>query len=230
MRFNYLIGSLQEISKAVPRTLFTALVIMVLAIALGALLAVFRVKKIKVLNFLSKVLVTYVRGTPPVVQLLIVYYSLPSIIVYVAKLVFGKSMTTYDVPGMVSLIVAFVICMAGYQCEVIRGALNSVDYGHMEAGQAVGMTEKQAMWRIILPQVLNVAIPGFFTYYMSTVKVMSLGFMLQIVDIMAAAKLYSAVIVRFTESYVAAAIVYWFIGVALTFAFNKWEKRNKAAS
>ena len=65
MRFNYLIGSLQEISKAVPRTLFTALVIMVLAIALGALLAVFRVKKIKVLNFLSKVLVTYVRGTPP---------------------------------------------------------------------------------------------------------------------------------------------------------------------
>lgn len=167
MRFNYLIGSLQEISKAVPRTLFTALVIMVLAIALGALLAVFRVKKIKVLNFLSKVLVTYVRGTPPVVQLLIVYYSLPSIIVYVAKLVFGKSMTTYDVPGMVSLIVAFVICMAGYQCEVIRGALNSVDYGQMEAGQAVGMTEKQAMWRIILPQVLNVAIPGFHILYVN---------------------------------------------------------------
>lgn len=229
MRLDYLTGSLKQILEAVPRTLLIALLIMVLAIALGAALAVIRVKRIRVLNAFARILVAYVRGTPPVVQLLIVYYSLPSAIVFVYENIFGKCMNTYDVPGIISLVVAFVICLSGYQCEVIRSALNSVDYGQMEAGQSVGMTESQTMRRIILPQVLSVAMPGFFTHYMSTIKMMSLGFMLQIVDIMAAAKLYSAVIERYTESYVAAAITYWIIGVTLTFAFNRWERRRKKA-
>ena len=226
MKMSYLIGAIKQIVQVVPQTLLTALLIMVMAIAFGAILAILRVKKVRILDTIIKLFVAYVRGTPPVVQLLIVYYALPGILVYIFKQFSGQEINTYDIPGSISLVVAFVICLSGYQCEVIRSALSSIDYGQMEAGNAIGMTEFQTMRRIIIPQVLSIAMPGFFTHYMSTIKMLSLGFMLQFVDIMAAAKLYSALIERYTESYIAAAVTYWFLGAIFTFLYNLWEKRR----
>ena len=89
------------------------------------------------------------------------------------------------------------------------------------------MTGGQAMMRIIFPQALAIAIPSFFTHYMSTVKLMSLAFTLQVIDIMAAARLYTSLTERYTESYIAAAVIYWLIGLGLTFVFGKWESVSK---
>lgn len=227
MKLDLLRGAFLTILEAVPRTLFMALIIMVAAIILGTVLAFVRMKKVKILSPFVSLLVGYTRGTPMIVQLFIVYYSLPYGIAYIANQFFHADIRYFDVPSLVTIYFTYIICQAGYQCEVIRSALASVDHGQMEACFSIGMSKQQAMMRVIFPQALAVAIPSFFTHYMSTVKLMSLAFTLQVIDIMAAARLYTSLTERYTESYIAAAIIYWLIGIGLTFIFNRWESASK---
>ena len=229
MKTDILMGAFAAIAKVVPYTLFTALVIMLAAICLGAVFALVRIKKIKIVSTVLGWLIGYVRGTPMIVQMFITYYSLPYAIAYVANTFFGMDLKYFDIPGIVTIYFSFILCQAGYQCEVIRGALSSIERGQMEAGYAVGMSERQTLMRIVFPQALSVALPSFFTHYMSTVKLLSLGFTLQVVDIMAAAKLYTAMTERYTESYLAAAVIYWVIGLCLTAIFHRWEMYSKRA-
>ena len=227
MRADLLYGAFFTILKAVPRTLFIALIVMASAIVLGVFLAFLRMKRVKIISPLIGLLVGYTRGTPMIVQLFIVYYSLPYGIAYMANRFFAADIKAFDVPGLVTIYVTYIICQAGYQCEVIRSALASVEHGQMEGCYSVGMTGGQAMMRIIFPQALAIAIPSFFTHYMSTVKLMSRAFTLQVIDIMAAARLYTSLTERYTESYIAAAVIYWLIGLGLTFVFGKWESVSK---
>ncbi len=227
MRFDLLRGAFLTILEAVPRTLLMALIIMAAAIVLGTVLAFLRMKRVKIISPLIGLLVEYTRGTPMIVQLFIVYYSLPYGIAFIANQLFHADIKYFDVPSLVTIYFTYIICQAGYQCEVIRSALASVDHGQMEACYSIGMSRKQAMLRVIFPQALAVAIPSFFTHYMSTVKLMSLAFTLQVIDIMAAARLYTSLTERYTESYIAAAVIYWMIGIGLTFIFSKWEASSK---
>ncbi|MGI6081112.1 MAG: amino acid ABC transporter permease [Candidatus Avilachnospira sp.] len=222
-----LIGAFWAILEAVPTTLLMALIILASGISLGALFAFVKIKKTKVLSQFVSVLVAYVRGTPMIVQLFLVNYSLPNLIAWFSNSFLGTDMKPFDVSSLIVIYFAYILNTSGYQCEVIRGALQSVEHGQMEAGYSIGMTEWQTMMRIIFPQALAVAIPSFLSYYMSLIKLLSLAFTLQVIDIMAASKLYSALTDRYTESYVAAALVYWIIGIGLTFIFNKWEIFSK---
>ena len=216
MRADLLYGAFFTILKAVPRTLFIALIVMASAIVLGVFLAFLRMKRVKIISPLIGLLVGYTRGTPMIVQLFIVYYSLPYGIAYMANRFFAADIKAFDVPGLVTIYVTYIICQAGYQCEVIRSALASVEHGQMEGCYSVGMTGGQAMMRIIFPQALAIAIPS-----------LSLAFTLQVIDIMAAARLYTSLTERYTESYIAAAVIYWLIGLGLTFVFGKWESVSK---
>ena len=218
MRFDLLRGAFLTILEAVPRTLLMALIIMAAAIVLGTVLAFLRMKRVKIISPLIGLLVEYTRGTPMIVQLFIAF---------IANQLFHADIKYFDVPSLVTIYFTYIICQAGYQCEVIRSALASVDHGQMEACYSIGMSRKQAMLRVIFPQALAVAIPSFFTHYMSTVKLMSLAFTLQVIDIMAAARLYTSLTERYTESYIAAAVIYWMIGIGLTFIFSKWEASSK---
>lgn len=227
MKIDILRGALFAILKAVPRTLLLALIVVCVGILLGAVVAVIRMKRVKVLSQILAVLMAYLRGTPLVVQLFIVYYSLPYLLAGAANAMFGLELKAFDISPMVTIYFTYILYSMGYQSENIRGALLSVEYGQTEACLAVGMTEMQAMRRIVFPQALAVAIPNFFSFYIGTVKQTSLAFMFQVVDILAAAKIYSAQVDRYTECYIAAALIYWALGIVLTFLFGKWEQHAK---
>lgn len=226
--FHTIIEAFGFIGKHLPLTLFLPAVTMAIGIVLGSIIAIVRLRSNKLVNAVLAVFVSFVRAVPAIVQVFIMYYSLPYILAPILSTVTGSTVKPFDVSPYWTAYIFFIIYQTAFQSENIRGALLSVDKGQMEAAMAAGLSTFQAYKRIILPQAFAVAIPSFFTYYLHGIKGLALLFTIKIVDIFAAADLFAALYSRRTEPYIADAIIYWILCIVLTFVFNKWERSLKA--
>ena len=213
------------ILKHLPLTLFLPAVTLLIGIVLGSIIAIVRLRSNKLINVVLAVVVSFFRSVPAILQVFIMYYSLPYLIAPVLSVVTGSVVKPFDVSPYWTAYIFFIIYQTAYQSENIRGALLSVDKGQMEAALAAGLSYFQAYKRIVLPQAFAVAMPSFFTYYLHGIKSLALLFTIKIVDIFAAADIFAALYSRRTEPYVADAIIYWLLCVVLTFVFNSWERR-----
>ena len=213
------------ILKHLPLTLFLPAVTLLIGIVLGSIVAIVRLRSNKLVNAILAIVVSFFRYVPAILQVFIMYYSLPYLIAPILSVVTGSVVKPFDVSPYWTAYIFFIIYQTAYQSENIRGALLSVDKGQMEAALAAGLSYYQAYKRIILPQAFAVAMPSFFTYYLHGIKSLALLFTIKIVDIFAAADIFAALYSRRTEPYVADAIIYWLLCVVLTFVFNSWERR-----
>lgn len=152
-----------EISKVLPElfineALFVTLIIIVLPIALGLLVAAFvtmlRVKKIPVLSQLAGLYISFTRSVPEVLQLFIVFYAMP-----VAFLLIGIDIK--NMGATIAAVIGLTTYHSGYVAEVLRPAYLSVGEGQHEAAESLGYTPMQKFFRIILPQAIPVALPGW---------------------------------------------------------------------
>ena len=208
-----------------PNTLFMAIVSLVVGIVLGSIIAVIRLGNNRIVNCVLAVIVSFLRGTPTIVQLFIIYNSLPFILAPIFSSITGSPVKPFDISPYWVVYTTYILYNTAYQSETIRGALLSVPHGQYEAAVSVGMSPFKAFIRIIFPQALIVALPTFFSYYLKTIKILSLVFTVRVVDMFAVADLFAALYSRRTEPYVADAIVYWLMCIVLTFVFAKWEKK-----
>ena len=222
--FDTAVEAFAFILKHLPLTLFLPAVTLLIGIVLGSLIAIVRLRSNKLVNAVLAVVVSFFRSVPAILQVFIMYYSLPYLIAPILSAVTGSVVKPFDVSSYWTAYIFFIIYQTAYQSENIRGALLSVDRGQLETALAVGLTYYQAYKRIILPQAFAVAMPSFFTYYLHGIKSLALLFTIKIVDIFAAADIFAALYSRRTEPYVADAIIYWLLCVVLTFVFNSWER------
>ena len=223
--FDSAVEAFAFILKHLPLTLFLPAVTLLIGIVLGSIIAIVRLRSNKLVNAVLAVVVSFFRSVPAILQVFIMYYSLPYLIAPILSAVTGSVVKPFDVSPYWTAYIFFIIYQTAYQSENIRGALLSVDRGQLEAALAVGLSYYQAYKRIILPQAFAVAMPSFFTYYLHGIKSLALLFTIKIVDIFAAADIFAALYSRRTEPYVADAIIYWLLCVVLTFVFNSWERR-----
>lgn len=221
---SFILESLPEILKYLPATLEIALVSIIIGVLLGFIIAIIRIKQIPILNKLSIAYVSFMRGTPLLVQLYISYYGIPLIVEYI-NYKFNASYNINNIPAMIFVFLAFSLNESAYISETIRGAILSVDKKEIEAGQSIGMTSFMIMRRIILPQALLVAIPNLGNTLISLVKSTSLAFTVSVMDIMASAKVIAGRNMRFFEVYIAIAVVYWIICFIVEIVFRKLEKK-----
>jgi putative amino-acid transport system permease protein len=113
--------------------------------------------------------------------------------------------------------------------ESIRAAIIGVDRSQREASLAIGMTEMQAMRRIILPQATRIALPSLMNYFIDMIKSTSLAFTLGVAEIMAKAQMEASSSFKFFEAFLAVAFIYWGLVLVLTQVQNWAEaKLNKA--
>ena len=223
--FETAVEALAFILKHLPLTLFLPAVTLLIGIVLGSIVAIVRLRSNKLVNAILAIVVSFFRSVPAILQVFIMYYSLPYLIAPILSIVTGSVVKPFDVSPYWTAYIFFIIYQTAYQSENIRGALLSVDKGQMEAALAAGLSYYQAYKRIILPQAFAVAMPSFFTYYLHGIKSLALLFTIKIVDIFAAADIFAALYSRRTEPYVADAIIYWLLCVVITFVFNSWERR-----
>ena len=222
--FDTAVEAFAFILKHLPLTLFLPAVTLLIGIVLGSIIAIVRLRSNKLVNAVLAVVVSFFRSVPAILQVFIMYYSLPYLIAPILSAVTGSVVKPFDVSPYWTAYIFFIIYQTAYQSENIRGALLSVDRGQLEAALAVGLSYYQAYKRIILPQAFAVAMPSFFTYYLHGIKSLALLFTIKIVDIFAAADIFAALYSRRTEPYVADAIIYWLLCVVLTFVLNSWER------
>ncbi|MCO7126530.1 ABC transporter permease subunit [Sporolactobacillus shoreicorticis] len=221
--FNIFAQDFLNISTVIPSTLALALLILLISIALGGVLAFIEQKRVFVLWKVSQLFRSFLRGTPLLVQLYLAFYCLPVVLQKAALLAY-LPFNQNDFNPVYTVIVAYSVHFAVFQSEIIRGSFLSVGYGQIEAAQASGFSFFQTMRRIIIPQAIIEALPNFFNSYLSVIKSLSLAFLVGVVDILAKAKLESALNFRYLESYAAAATAYWLLCSIMTYILGIYEK------
>lgn len=210
--FQYMLEVIPNLLVYIPTTLYITVISMVVAIITGGLFAIILFNKVPVLSQLVQVLSSFFRGTPAIVQLLLVYFGLPQIIPALT------SMTATQ-----ASILALSLNTAAYLAEVFRAALASVDAGQVEAAMSVGLNYRQTLRGIILPQALRNALPGTGNTFVSLMKNSSLAFTIGVVEIVAQGKILAAASLRFFEVYFAIALIYWGLTILYTWIQEWYE-------
>lgn len=194
----------------------------VIGILLGALIALTRIYKIPFLNQISAIFISFMRGTPILVQMFVIYYGLPEILI-----LFGIDINRWD--KLVFVILTYGINMAAFMAENIRAAIMSVSIGQTEAAYSVGMTKIQTFVRIVAPQAVLAALPSLGMNIVSLLQDSSIAFSLGIIDVMGKAKVIGASTYHTLEGYTGAAIIFLVLCILLEKGCSLLEKRLHSA-
>ncbi|MDH6363452.1 His/Glu/Gln/Arg/opine family amino acid ABC transporter permease subunit [Enterococcus sp. PF1-24] len=181
---------------------------------LGVVLALVKVSGIKILKWLSQFYTSIFRGTPLLVQVFIVYFATPQL-------------TGYEIPAFTAAVIAFSLNSAAYISEILRGGIEAVDSGQMEAALSLGVSRVDALKDIIVPQALKTVLPALVNETIALLKESSLVSTIGMLDLMRSAQVaMNATYLAFEPFIVVAAIYYVLVMILNTFA-NFIERRLK---
>ncbi|WP_434351392.1 amino acid ABC transporter permease [Trichococcus flocculiformis] len=192
-------------------TLVITLVSMFFGSLIGVIVAIARLKGNKIIQAIARVYVSIIRGTPTLVQIIIIYYGLVD---------FGISLDPLP-----AAFIALSINNGAYLSESMRGALQSIPKGQTEAAYATGMTPWQAMRRIVLPQAIRRAIPPVGNTFIGMLKETSLVSVISVTELLRSAQLLIAQYYVYLPFYLGIALIYWVLSTLFAFLLNKLELR-----
>lgn len=147
----------------------------IISIPLGMIVAIARTSKYKSLSTIIQIYIWIMRGTPLLLQLMLIFFGLPYI-----GIVFGR----YE-----SALIAFILNYTAYYAEIFRGGIISIDKGQQEAASTLGLSTPYTIWTIIIPQVIKVTLPAVGNEIITLVKDTSLLYVLGIGELLRAGKI-----------------------------------------
>ena len=212
-------GRYKYILEGLKNTLIIALGAVIIGIILGTLLSVIRnfhdnTGNLKFLNLFSKIYITVIRGTPSILQLMIIYY-----------VIFKQTFVNIVIVG----ILAFGINSAAYVAEIIRAGLNSVDRGQLEAGYSLGLSYRQIISHIIFPQAIKNILPALGNEFITLVKETSVGAYIGIVELTKASDIIASRTYDYFFPLILIAIIYLLITFILSKVFSMLERKMNNA-
>lgn len=222
--FSYLIRTFWLCVKAVPVTLEITIVSLLLAIIPALFIALARIYHVKVIEQLCSIFVSFIRGTPIVLQILIVYSIMPSLLNSFVKIA-GWSINVFEMNPVIYAFVVFGINSSASLSEVFRSAISSVNRGQLEAALSIGETHFQAFRRVVLPQAAVSALPNLCSTTVILIKNTSLAFMMTVREITGIAKIEAAYGYNYVESYIDIFIIYIAVCLLVELIFRKIERR-----
>ncbi|TCZ79489.1 amino acid ABC transporter permease [Paenibacillus albiflavus] len=224
MNFEFLIEAFFIALSGAPTALLITLVTLIVAIPLGLLGALTRINQVPVLKQLTRVYVSFVRGTPVIIQIFIIYSSVPLLLASFFEK-YSINIDVYKVNPIWYAFIVFALYTTANLIEVFRSALNTVSKGQLEAALSTGLTHVQAYRRIILPQALVSALPNLCTTTTNLIKATSLGFAMSLPEITLKAKVAANVGYNYLEAYIDIFLVYLIICSIVEYGFKWYEKR-----
>lgn len=224
MNYKFLADTFFIALSGAPIAILITVVSMLIAIPLGFLLALARLNEVPLLNRFTQVYVSFIRGTPMIIQIFIIYNSVPLILSNIFKSMNIK-INIYNVNPIWYAFIVFSLNTIAILSEVFRSALGTVNKGQLEAAQSVGLTNFQAYRTIIIPQALVVALPNICTATTNLIKGTSLGYAMSLKEITLRAKVAANVGYNYIEAYIDIFLVYLIICSLVEFGFKFYEKR-----
>lgn len=186
----------------------------ILGAILGTFLALFKIGSIKPLRWFADAYTSIFRGTPLILQLMIIYYSIPQL-------------TGYDISPFLSAILAFGLNSSAYISEIIRAGIQAVDKGQMEAAQALGIPYRAMMKDIILPQALKNILPALMNEFITLTKESAIVSTIGYLDLMRRAQVVGSDLFRNFEPLLFVGLIYWCLVMGLTVLGRMFERRLK---
>lgn len=218
--------TIQYVAAAIPMTMLLTFFPVIVGLVLGFFLAIAKIKRIPVLSQVINVYNSFFRSVPLVVLLFLVYYGLPKLINYL--LYDGiRTVSIKNINNNLVAIITLTLYASAFLCEIVRGALSSVDMKQREAATALGMTTVQTYLRIIIPQAIIVALPNYFNFILALLKGTAVVFTISVVDMMSAAKLQAEYGYRYVEAYVLVGFFYIVFSIVFSRLFSAVEKNAR---
>ena len=198
-------------------TLWLSAVTVVLGTVLGMFVALLRMGKIKVLNWIADAYIEVLRGTPALLQLYFFWIGLPKLLPFL------------NLSEFACVVIALVFNSIAYVAEIVRAGIDAVDRGQMEAARSLGLNGRQAMVRVILPQAVKNILPALCNEFVSVIKETSLASTFFIGDIMSQYKIINGFTFLIIEPLLIAGIIYFIITFELSKGIAVLERRMKAS-
>lgn len=212
--FSQIVPYIPFILEGIWVTLQFVIISIIFGFILGTLLALCKISKIKALNWFGDAYTSIFRGTPLILQLMIIYFAIPQL-------------TGYDISPFLSAILAFGLNSSAYVSEIIRAGIQAVDKGQTEAAQALGVPYRLMMKDIILPQALKNILPALMNEFITLTKESAIVSTIGYLDLMRRAQVVGADIYRNFEPLIFVGVIYWLLVMVLTIIGKVVERRLK---
>lgn len=211
----------EYILEGLANTLIISFFAVLIGTLIGVIIALIRTNhdkngKMKLANSIAKGYVNLIRGTPVILQLMIIYYVI---------------FETVDINIVLVGILAFGINSGAYVSEIIRAGINSVPQGQTEAGYSLGLNYGQVMRFIVLPQAIKNILPALGNEFITLIKETSVGAYIGIVELTKASDIIASRTYEYFFPLMVIAVIYLILTLGLTKVVNKMERRlNNARS
>ena len=202
-------GRWQWFVSGLGYTLLISLFSVLLGLVIGILMALMRLSKSKILRAVSGIYIDIIRGTPTMVQLLIIYFVIFAN-VHIDKWVVG--------------FIAFGINSGAYIAEIVRGGILSVNIGQTEAGRSLGMTHKQTMASIVMPQAMKNILPALGNEFVVLIKETAVIGMIANIDLVGAARKVQSLTYDYLIPLLSIAVIYYVVIKIISTLLSKVEK------
>jgi polar amino acid transport system permease protein len=209
--FDVILHNMPFLIGAAKWTVLISLAAMAISIVLGVFVCAARISKNPILRNAATFYISFFRGVPLLVQLLMFFYMLPHI--------------GLDLPAILAAILSVGLCSAAYTAEILRGALQTIPAGQSEAAHALGMPPLSLWRRILVPQALRLGMPSLINELILLVKVSSLASVVGIGELTRVAQNITGQTYRPLEIYLAAAAIYFVINFGIAQLGRMAERR-----
>ena len=208
--FNMVFSRLPILLNATLKTIELTVLAIFFGTILGLVFALIKISNNKLLSFIGTLYTWIFRGIPLLVQLFIIYYGLPTV---------GIEFTAQQ-----AAVIGLSLCGGAYIAEIIRAGIQSIDKGQMEAAYSLGMSWKQAMFRVIIPQSFKRLIPPMGNEFITLLKDTSLVAVISMVELLRAAQTQASATFKPFEMYMTAGVIYLILTTVFTVIFKKDRK------
>lgn len=212
--FGLLKESFPSLISGLKITLLLTVVSLFIALVLGVVFGLFQVSKKKLLRAIATIYVDIFRGTPLIVQAFFIYFGIPAAL---------DIRITAVIAGLITL----SLNAGAYMAEIVRGGIQSVDKGQMEAARSLGLPYRKAMSKVVLPQAVRIMIPSFINQFVITLKDTSILSIIGINELTQSGKIIIARNLESFQMWLIVGVIYFIIIMILTKVSNVLERRVK---
>ena len=224
MSFSYLGKYYPYFIVGARNAVLLSLFSLMISVMLGVVLALCRLGKLRIVKFLATAYVEFIRGTPLMIQLYMIFYGLPMMGLRLPTVVLWGT----DISRFLSGVIAMALNSAAYVCEIIRSGIQSVNKGQMEASRSLGFNYSQSMWFVILPQAFKNILPALGNEFVTVIKESSVISVIGVQELTYNAGIVRSITYQALSPMFVAAAEYFVLTFTLSKILGHFEHRMKA--
>ncbi len=220
-----MLGSGENILHGAKLTLLLTTLSMIIGVAFGTVLALGKISRNKIISKICSSYIFFFRGTPLLIQLFVIYYTLPAVFGFAWRDLFSPDDIQAVYKGaFIAALIAYGLNSGAYCAEIVRAAIQSIEKGQHEAAKALGMSYGQTMRMIIIPQSVRRMVPPVCNEFVMMLKDASLVFAISLMDITTISKNIMTSEISYNV-FLPALVIYLVITAFFTWIFDAIEKK-----